>query len=692
MKRLRALWNSATFHRWGLPFLIFLAAFTARVVDPVSRPVVWGDRAYHFSNAVLAADWATTYQRYHPGVTLMWLSGGALQFYSWLQGGLTPDEMLGVTQTAPGVLSGSVDAAVFPLALVIAVAIAVIFRLVARLLDRRVALVGALLLAFSPFHVTYSRVVHPDGLLSCFMILSALCLLLYAKEGSRRWLVASGALAGLAWLTKSPSLFLIPYTLLSLGVFYFFPLVESGHFQPSRWLRQVGRMAGSLALWFGTGALVFVLVWPAMWVKPTDVLATMLDRILFHTTNPHLNPVFFGGQIWTEDPGVIYYVATMAFKSTVFTLPGILLAVCLAPFRWRTPAGRILLALIAYVSFFTIQMGIGEFKQMAYILPASPALSLLAGIGLVWAADQIARLSHRPALATAFLVLVLLWEAGVILYRHPYPGVHHNLLLGGTRVAQHVLPQQDQGEGLDMAARYLNELPFGQDETAMIYKRSAIVFSREFNGRTTTAFEPWSTYRVYYINQQMRELGDEMWHEQWELDRQQEPLYTVDFDGVPFVWVYGEVPADPLDGSVGVPAGYRLGEAITLHSYRLSAPSLRAGEQLRIAYLWEASAKVDSDLIVFTHMISRADGQLYAQNDSVPLLGIRPVFSWRPGEILEDVRWIDIPAETPPGEYDLVVGMYYFDNEALIRVPLFDATGAPVTNNAAILTTIRITD
>ena len=144
-------------------------------------------------------------------------------------------------------------------------------------------------------------------------------------------------------------------------------------------------------------------------------------------------------------------------------------------------------------------MGLAGFKQMSYVVPVFLALDVIAAFGLVRAADAIGRLPWWRGwrwLPAALIVGMLALQALIVLPRHPYYGTHHNALLGGSRVAQHVLPFQDQGEGLDLAARYLNTSPRAQWARVMIYKRNSEVFKRDFIGYTSTESDLWATYRV----------------------------------------------------------------------------------------------------------------------------------------------------------------------------------------------------
>ena len=47
-----------------------------------------------------------------------------------------------------------------------------------------------------------------------------------------------------------------------------------------------------------------------------------------------------------------------------------------------------------------------------------------------------------------------------------------------------------------------------------------------------------------------------------------------------------------------------------------------------------------------------------AQSDEAPQLDSRPTGRWLPGEVVVDNQQLVIPAETPPGTYRLLAGMY----------------------------------
>ena len=688
---LKQVWQLPRFQRWGIPLFIFLVAFGLRVVYPISRTILWSERGFHFVNAIKEEDWEHTYMRYHPGVTVMWLSGLAIHWYADQQGGLTGEQITGAAPTRPGVLAGVLQAGVFPLALVIAGGIALTYPLLSGLAGRKVAFAAAVFLAFDPFHVAYSKVIHPDGLLSVFMLLTALFALDYGKHNRWSSLVLSGVFAGLSFLSKSPSLFLFPYLGLALGMIILARGWQSRWtLSRAEWMRLIRWAVVAIVVWFIAAAVVFVVIWPVMWVKPLFTLQQIFNGVFRYGSNPHGSPVFFGGQIWQTDPGPAYYLAALAWKTTAITLPFIIISIWYAVRHWRNSQIWLLWAMMAYAFFFFAQMSIGQFKQIAYILPVAPALDIIAAFGLVWMAQALSQLPRfRPAahLPSGVIAVALGLHALITLLSYPYFVANYNLLLGGARVARNILPFQDQGEGMEAAARYLSALPHGQDEIALVFDRSISVFQYEFVGETTTTITPLARYHVYDYNLMLRNLGGEEWLKLWEADQQKEPLMTVEIGGIPYVWVYGDLPEDPAPNGPTYAVNYQLGEHIHLEQVRLSDTTIQAGTPFTVVLHWVANGQINDDYVTFIHLLD-SHGQLVAQQDNVPLFGVRPTETWNEGEQLEDAYILYTEANLPPGTYTLTAGMY--QSQTIERLPIIDGEGNRQQDDRIIITEIQV--
>ncbi|MBP8002424.1 MAG: hypothetical protein KA314_28155 [Chloroflexi bacterium] len=59
----------------------------------------------------------------------------------------------------------------------------------------------------------------------------------------------------------------------------------------------------------------------------------------------------------------------------------------------------------------------------------------------------------------------------------------------------------------------------------------------------------------------------------------------------------------------------------------------------------------------FVHLRD-ATGYVHAQRDNVPVIGFAPTSQWPPEQIIADMHCLQIPPSIPPGEYQLVAGLY----------------------------------
>ena len=221
--------------------IIFAFAFVMRAgaikqyVTP-DEPI-WALRSLNFATALSHGDWAATAQIGHPGVTTMWLGSigillkrladpaASTQAINWLQHvpALAPDnaealKYLGVFLTF----------ARLPVILINALGVAGIFLLARKLFGHPIAFLAALLIALDPFIAGLSGLLHVDGLLTTFSTLSVLALLIAIQpspqpfSSARRgimgnaWFALAGLLAALAFLSKSPAIFLTPFTFLAV--------------------------------------------------------------------------------------------------------------------------------------------------------------------------------------------------------------------------------------------------------------------------------------------------------------------------------------------------------------------------------------------------------------------------------------------------------------------------------------------
>lgn len=131
------------------------------------------------------------------------------------------------------------------------------------------------------------------------------------------------------------------------------------------------------------------------------------------------------------------------------------------------------------------------------------------------------------------------------------------------------------------------------------------------------------------------------------------------------------------------PAEVIFGGAARLLGYSLEPAPVRAGNTVRLTLYWQVLAPLDKGYTVFTHLLAKTNGPVWAGHDSQPDGGYYPTTVWQPGEVILDVHPLSVPADAPPGEYRLEVGLYLL--ETMARLPATDAAGNHLADDAALL-------
>ncbi len=107
-------------------------------------------------------------------------------------------------------------------------------------------------------------------------------------------------------------------------------------------------------------------------------------------------------------------------------------------------------------------------------------------------------------------------------------------------------------------------------------------------------------------------------------------------------------PANPLSAT--------LGDTAALVGYDLDAAAFAPGAPLALTLYWQSVRVTTVSYTVFVQLLH--DDRVVAQQDQIPLAGSRPTTGWLPGEYLADSYTLFVPADAPPGTYELIVGLY----------------------------------
>lgn len=574
--------------------LVLAASLGLRVVGldafVVNDEIRWTCRSIGFRDALAHGEWANTFRTGHPGVVTTWL--GAIfipsadsQVETVCQSSKDATEFDEVDlppmekTEAMGLLGQMLFRGRLGPILFTWMCTVVIYFL-ARLLWDQVANLSLVLMALDPFFLALSRFLHLDGVLTCLMtisVLSALVSLERSRSDASRWVfqMLSGGAGGLAILQKSPAGFLLPFVALLLAVDVFRRGVSG---------RTLLLAARDLGVWCLAAGIVYVTVWPAMWVDPVGTIERVLGEAVGYAEEGHDFGNYFLGQP-VHDPGWDFYPVAALFRLSPLVLVGLvvglgwLIRIIAFGHNWdqmravpvlggvfsgnrrcekanfgqtapetgarsfKHDSGHFgLIALLLYSILFGVFMSLGAKKFERYLLPIFPALGIIAAAGLWWTVEAgLERIRKRVNASSLVCPLTcgiaFVVQMAQILPHYPYYLTYYNPLLGGLRQAQRVL-LVGWGEGYDLAAAYVNEKPDAAE--LRVAMPAYAVFAPQFQGeaKPMPRYEVWeSDYVLFYISHVQRQRYPEVM-EDYYLNPDRQPEYVVSLHGVDYAWLY----------------------------------------------------------------------------------------------------------------------------------------------------------
>jgi hypothetical protein len=165
-------------------------------------------------------------------------------------------------------------------------------------------------------------------------------------------------------------------------------------------------------------------------------------------------------------------------------------------------------------------------------------------------------------------------------------------------------------------------------------------------------------------------------------------LPLVDEDGAPTTGrlLFPVLALDPSPPPLPIALSAQLGDDLTLlgASVGLSGTA-RAGAPLPLTLRWRTRRAPAEDLTIFAHLVR--DGELVAQTDTRPFGGAVPTNAWPTGVDVDTPLEVAVPADAPPGRYELHVGLY--DLATGRRSPITGATAGTSADHVVLDVDLR---
>ena len=525
----------------------------------------WLHRSAQFISMIKKGEFSETVIAHHPGVSTMWIAG-LRSFFLDIQENL---ENLALSR--------------FFIGIVVWMGIGIASLLLYQLFGRWVAIAFFVCLSCSPLFLAQTRRVHTDALATTFILLSVLLFLIYCQNQHRhRYLILSGFAFGLALLSKSYALILLPWVPFCLFLFRTHKPILS-------WLRS---SHVAILCFLSITLLTVMIVWPVFWTPTFAVLGMCLCGITYilskalkkgslslkslsfvttsvvlgvacirvgHTVwtvfyqavgaviTPHEIEHFFLGKV-VNDPGWLFYPFVLSIKSTPLMLP-LAIVGCILLWKHRKDSAEASrhfktgIALVIGILLFTVCLSATSKKFSRYLLPVFPLFEILAVIGFVeglkWCCIAFcSRFRDDETLLKYILVTVVcltffLIQIFPVLSLHPYYGTYYNLCWKVTDITK-VITVGD-ASGLDLASKYLRKKEMERRLRVQVSPLSIEFFARYFIGLVKPAGikgGPPPDYEVVYIRDS--QIGKVP--QTGTLNGDLEAVITL--NGIDHVWIY----------------------------------------------------------------------------------------------------------------------------------------------------------
>jgi 4-amino-4-deoxy-L-arabinose transferase-like glycosyltransferase len=650
---------------FALALLLRLVALE-RYITP--DELIWVYRSVQFREALRAGAWADTLVAGHPGVITTWLGtlGISLQLllkptdqevYQWITqvAWLTPDNMAAFQQ-----LSVFLSVGRLAVALVNSLGVVLAYWLAKHLLGSGIGLLVALLLAVDPFLAGLSGLLHVDGLVTTFAVLSLLSLALAtgAGEASGRrpsqlsYAILSGAMAALAVLTKSPALLLVPFSALIflLGLF---------RDRSTPFFGRVWKILPLGLAWLGSFLLFAFLLFPALWSSTSLVLQTAGSNANRHVAEA-LRPTFFLGKV-AYDHGLLFYPIALAWRLGPVVSVGLVLLLVLLIRRSRRRQLPLFVVLLLgiWIVLFVVAISLAAKKFDRYALPVIPAFTLLAAIA--WAVWLRPPKRRKQLLLVGLLAVQIL----AILWVWPYPLASYNPLLGGQFSAQYVLPL-GWGESISTAGRWLAGESQAEQKTAV--SGIAPSLAPFFPGETLLAEEAvYETVDFLVYTANSRQVDAQAVD---QATKDLELQHTIRYGGLDQSWIYrNPTPRheDVVPQDLAQPINF--GDKM-----QLLGQDLRTGEgNVNFTARWERQ-QPEGRFLVKLRLVDQ-NGQVWDHLETALLNEVyfRPQH-WQEEETPIVTYILGLPLAIPPGNYELELSLV--DEVSNAQIPVLAQNGS----------------
>jgi len=422
--------------------VLFVIFFFATRVPYLSKDTInpdgvnWHYRSQQFVVGLKFLQFEKTYQHYHPGVTLMWVTGIPIEIFKQVTN--IKDYNLYNFESFDFV-------AKFSLVVVQLLLSFVTIYILSKIIGFNKSFLTVFFFTFEPFFVGNSRMYHMDVLVTLLLFLSIIFSFLNMKKFSIGLSLLSGLFLALSFLTKS----------VAIGAVLFVIFYASSYFISSKQYKKIVPYVGFTLLFFILFTFMF---FPALWKNPVYYLSLIFKEAARVGIRKGHGQVVFGE--YTRDPGFWFYPLVLLVKTSPFVIIGCLASLLASVKDLGKSIGNILknvnvkflnfgLYCLVFYLGYAFSMTFPTKKIDRYMIVVYPLMAYLSVVGYSRIFRTLKNKTERIYFWIVIFIFSLIFWIVPFVKIYPYYFTYTSPLFINSQIANKVVEQKPFGVGID---------------------------------------------------------------------------------------------------------------------------------------------------------------------------------------------------------------------------------------------------
>jgi hypothetical protein len=419
--------SKVRFAALALFVVFFYLTRVPRLENDIINPdgVNWHFRSEQFVVALKQRIWENTYQHYHPGVSLMWITGVPVEILKQVTGVKVYNQF---TFEAFDFI-----AKYFLINVQLWLSLVLIF-LLTRIVHFNYAYLVVFLLNAEPFFLGNSRLYHLDVLLTLLLACGVASLWKMYKTEKMLFTLLAAFFFSMAFLTKSAA---IGGLLFALG-FFVFLIIKT---KSKKFIKHLGIFL------LGYVAVTFIF-FPALWVKPVETMVSIFDEAERVGGRKGHGQIVLGE--YTRDAGLGFYPIVLLMKLSPFTVLGFALYVLFCKYYavGREDKYFTVFSGVFFLGYF-VGMSLLSKKLDRYMLVMFPFIIYIAVLGYGRLLNYVHTKNFRPIFFSAFVSSFGLVMLGLPVFMYfPWYFTYTSPVFGNASNANRIVAQKPFGVGV----------------------------------------------------------------------------------------------------------------------------------------------------------------------------------------------------------------------------------------------------